>query len=389
MSEKILIIDDDLDTLRLVGLMLQRQGYQISAATNGQQGLDKAFEEDPDLILLDIMMPDMDGYEVTRRLRRNPSTMETPILMFTAKTQLDDKVIGFEVGANDYLTKPTHPSELQARVKTLLSRANDKKEAAGPAGNDGNRGYVIGILGARGGVGTTSMTANLAAGLHTRTKSDVIVAEMLPGQGALSLDMGATHPTGLGDLLSLNKLNEITHEKVRDALVTHPSGVKFLLASDRPRDMHLINQTANYEMVIKKLTKLARFIVLDLGVGLQPFAEKTLPLCNEALIVIEGVPNTIIHATALIDDIAAYGVSKKNIHVILNNRVRSDTQLPSSQVQTKLVHEIISTLTPAPELFVQATRMQTPAVVCQPESLTARQILKIVDFIVEREALPR
>jgi DNA-binding response OmpR family regulator len=101
MSEKILIIDDDLDTLRLVGLMLQRQGYQISAATNGQQGLDKAFEEDPDLILLDVMMPDMDGYEVTRRLRQNPSTMETPILMFTAKTQLDDKVIGFEVGAND------------------------------------------------------------------------------------------------------------------------------------------------------------------------------------------------------------------------------------------------------------------------------------------------
>ena len=74
MSEKILIIDDDLDTLRLVGLMLQRQGYQISAATNGQQGLEKAFEEDPDLILLDVMMPDMDGYEVTRacgRIRRH------------------------------------------------------------------------------------------------------------------------------------------------------------------------------------------------------------------------------------------------------------------------------------------------------------------------------
>src|SRR6188474_3654487 len=149
MSEKILIIDDDLDTLRLVGLMLQRQGYQISAATNCQQGLDKAFEEDPDLILLDIMMPDMDGYEVTRRLRRNPSTMETPILMFTAKTQLDDKVIGFEVGANDYLTKPTHPSELQARVKTLLSRANDKKESGN--GRDESHGYVIGVLGARGG----------------------------------------------------------------------------------------------------------------------------------------------------------------------------------------------------------------------------------------------
>src|ERR1051325_3011910 len=142
MSEKILIIDDDLDTLRLVGLMLQRQGYQISAATNGQQGLEKAFDEDPDLILLDVMMPEMDGYEVARRLRQNPSTLETPILMFTAKTQLDDKVIGFEVGANDYLTKPTHPSELQARVKTLLARVGDKKPTTGSL-RDENRGYVI------------------------------------------------------------------------------------------------------------------------------------------------------------------------------------------------------------------------------------------------------
>jgi CheY-like chemotaxis protein/MinD-like ATPase involved in chromosome partitioning or flagellar assembly len=388
MSEKILIIDDDLDTLRLVGLMLQRQGYQISAATNGQQGLDKAFDEDPDLILLDIMMPHMDGYEVTRRLRKNPSTMETPILMFTAKTQLDDKVIGFEVGANDYLTKPTHPSELQARVKTLLSRVGDKKEATSST-RDENHGFVIGVLGARGGVGTTALALNLAASLHSRTKSDVVVAEMLPGQGSLALDLGASNHTGLVDLLSLPKLNEITREKVREVLVGDPSGLKLLLSSDRPRDMHLINQTANFEMIMKRLAGLARFIVLDLGVGLQPFAEKILPLCNETLIVIEGVPNTIIHAKALIDDIAALGISRRSIHVVLNNRIRSDTQLPSSQVQTKLEHEIITTLTPAPELFVQATRMQTPAVLCQPESLTTRQIMKLVDFFTEQEALPR
>ena len=123
MAEKILIIDDDVDTLRLVGLMLQRQGYEISAASNGTQGLAKALEERPDLILLDVMMPDMDGYEVARRLRKNPVTVSVPILMFTAKTQLDDKVTGFEVGADDYLTKPTHPTELQAHVKALLARS--------------------------------------------------------------------------------------------------------------------------------------------------------------------------------------------------------------------------------------------------------------------------
>ena len=388
MSEKILIIDDDLDTLRLVGLMLQRQGYQISAATNGQQGLEKAFEEDPDLILLDVMMPDMDGYEVTRRLRQNPSTVETPILMFTAKSQLDDKVIGFEVGANDYLTKPTHPSELQARVKALLARAGEKKAGADRLQEE-NRGFVVGMLGARGGLGTTTMAVNLAAGLQSKTKSEVIVAEMLPGQGTLALDVGITSFNGLVDLLNLNKLSEITREKVRETLVPHRSGLKFLLASDRPRDMYLINQIANYEATVRRLSGLARFVVLDLGVGIQPFAETILPLCNELFIVLEGVPNTISHTRALIDDIAALGVSKRNIKVILNNRTRSDTQLPSSQVQAKLEHEILSTLTPAPELFVQASRVQTPAILCQPESLTARQITKLVEHVTEQEALPR
>ena len=388
MGDKILIIDDDLDTLRLVGLMLQRQGYQISAATNGQQGLDKAFEEDPDLILLDVMMPDMDGYEVTRRLRQNPSTIETPILMFTAKTQLDDKVIGFEVGANDYLTKPTHPTELQARVKALLARMSEKRGGTVLAKNE-NHGYMIGVLGARGGLGTTTLAVNLAAGLHARTKSEVIVAEMLPGQGALSLDLGITSSKGLVDLLSINKLSEITRDRVRESLAHHASGLKFLLASDRPRDMHLINQTANYESIVKALAGLARFVILDLGIGLQPFAEKILPSCDQVLIVLEGMPNTIIHTKVLIDDIAALHVNRKNIYAVLNNRIRSDTQLPSSQVQTKLDHEIVSTLTPAPELFVQATRMQTPAMLCQPESLTARQISKLVDFVTEREALPK
>jgi pilus assembly protein CpaE len=388
MSEKILIIDDDLDTLRLVGLMLQRQGYQISAATNGQQGLEKAFEEDPDLILLDIMMPDMDGYEVTRRLRQNPATAETPILMFTAKTQLDDKVVGFEAGANDYLTKPTHPAELQARVKTLLARANEKK-AVMDTSQDEDLGYVVGVLGARGGLGTTTIAVNLGSGLQTRTKSDVIVAEMLPGQGTLALDAGVTSFNGLVDLLSLSKLADVSRDKVRETLVSHRSGLKLLLSSDRPRDMHLINQLANYEVIVRRLAALARFTVLDLGVGIQPFADKILPLCNELFIVLEGVPNIIVNTRALIDDVAGFGVSRKRVKVILNNRSRSDTQLPSSQVQVKLEHEILSTLTPAPELFTQASRIQTPAILCQPDSLTARQINKIVEYVAEQEALPR
>ncbi len=246
MTEKILIIDDDVDTLRLVGLMLQRQGYLISAATNGEQGLAKAFEERPDIILLDVMMPDMDGYEVTRRLRKNPTTQSTPILMFTAKTQLDDKVAGFEVGADDYLTKPTHPTELQAHVKALLGRAGTKRGEEVATALHEHTGHVVGILSARGGLGVSSVATNVAAALFNRIQSDVILAELIPGQGTIGMELGVPSQKELNEILS-GSLVEITKEKVQSALVLHASGLKLLLASENPRDVYLTSQVNNYE----------------------------------------------------------------------------------------------------------------------------------------------
>ncbi|MBM4421835.1 MAG: response regulator [Chloroflexi bacterium] len=111
---KFCIVDDDLDTLKLVGLILQRQGYEIVAANSGSQGLAKAAAEHPNLILLDVMMPDMEGYEVARRLRADADLSRTPIIMFTVKTMVDDKVAGFEAGVDDYMTKPHTPR--RARV---------------------------------------------------------------------------------------------------------------------------------------------------------------------------------------------------------------------------------------------------------------------------------
>ena len=132
MPEKILVVDDDLDTLRLVGLMLQHQGYRINAANSGIQAIAMAQTDKPDLILLDIMMPDMDGYEVARKLRSDPATNAIPIIMFTAKTQVDDKVEGFEAGADDYLTKPTQPRELFAHVKAVIARGKKPRYRVPP-----------------------------------------------------------------------------------------------------------------------------------------------------------------------------------------------------------------------------------------------------------------
>lgn len=384
MPERILVVDDDVDTLRLVGLMLQRQGYEVLAASNGSLGLTKAFEERPDLILLDVMMPDMDGFEVTRRLRKNPATASIPILMFTAKNQLDDKVAGFEVGADDYLTKPTHPTELQAHVKALLSRSTPRMPEEKQAATNEKQGYVIGVLSVRGGLGVSTVASNLAAALFNSAQSDVVLVEMTPGQGTLGMDLNLSDQSALADMLRGAPM-ELTQEKVKSSLATHSSGLKILAASDNPRDVDLSTRVENFELLVGRLTSLARFVVLDLGSGLSSSVQKILPLCKEQIVVLEGMPNSIQHTRVLLSELAELKVDLKTVSVVLNNRQRSDTQIPWAQAQERLGHPIATTLTPMPELFTQALRLHTPAVLAQPGNMVSQQIIKLADTILERE----
>ncbi len=188
MPKIILIVDDDVDSLKLIGLMLRRQGYEVVTANAGNQALSHAIDQQPDLIILDVMMPDMNGYEVCRRLRGNAITENIPIIMFTAKTLIDDKVAGFEAGADDYLTKPTHPAELASRVKAILLRSEEKMASARTTTADS--GVAIGIIGAKGGIGTTTVTLNLGE-IFQRMGENPIVADFRFGDGSLGLFMGA------------------------------------------------------------------------------------------------------------------------------------------------------------------------------------------------------
>jgi DNA-binding response OmpR family regulator len=387
MPEKILIIDDDLDTLRLVGLMLQKQGYQIVAASSGAQGLELAFSEIPDLILLDVMMPQMDGYEVARQLRANDKTVSIPILMFTAKSQLDDKVTGFEAGADDYLTKPTHPTELQAHVKALLARSTKAKvpSSTGPALEQ--PAYVIGVIAARGGLGVTTVACNLAATLRKKTNLEVILAEFRPGQGALVFDMNLAQGSGLTELLNM-PAGEITRQEIRDRLSPHSSNVDILTASAQPRDGVLVNNIQQFEVILSRLTFMARYVVVDLGSGITPLTQKLVPSMSEILVVVEPFDNSLQHARTLIDDLVDLNVDKSRLRVVVNYRLRSESQLSVPQVQDRIKYPIDVTFTPVPELVLQAVRLQTAAVLVQQDSLTAQQYIGLAGKIETRAPKP-
>ncbi len=121
-KERVLVIEDEEDILALVHYNLAREGYEVTCATSGEEGLKKACEIEPDLILLDLMLPGIDGMEVCRRLKKERRTASIPLIMVTAKGEEADVVTGLELGADDYVTKPFSTKVLLARIKTVIKR---------------------------------------------------------------------------------------------------------------------------------------------------------------------------------------------------------------------------------------------------------------------------
>jgi len=127
MAKKIVLAEDEPQIARLIEFKLKKEGYQVTWKENGEEALKAIKADKPDLILLDVMMPVMDGYQVLRRLKEDESLRNIPVIMLTARAQERDVVKGIDMGAEDYITKPCHPAELLARVKRILGmkKSND------------------------------------------------------------------------------------------------------------------------------------------------------------------------------------------------------------------------------------------------------------------------
>lgn len=132
MKERILIADDEKELARAVGMILEYSNYEVDIVENGKQAVEKADENNYDVMILDVMMPIMDGIQALKKIRKN--NIKTPILLLTAKSQVDDKVEGLDAGANDYLTKPFDKKELLARIRAL-TRIKEEKEEKYKIGN--------------------------------------------------------------------------------------------------------------------------------------------------------------------------------------------------------------------------------------------------------------
>jgi DNA-binding response OmpR family regulator len=373
MAEKVLIIDDDIDTLKLVGLMLERQGYEIVVASNGTIGLNKASEEKPELILLDVMMPDLDGYEVTKRLRANPTLAHIPIIMFTAKTMVDDKVAGFEAGVDDYLTKPTHPAELTAHVKAVLTRSAQARTTPE------EKAQIVAFLGSRSGIGTSTLALNSAITLQERGY-EVILAEVNPGHGSVGLELDIQSPTGISNLLS-RSLKDIHLRSVEAEVVSHNTGIRLLLSSFHPKETELEQAVPQMEAIVNNLASLCTLLILDMGAGLKPYVKPILEICDRIVLVVEPVYPSDAMGRAVLQDLETSGINRRKLNLALINRVPTSLQIPWRKVEEELNIELAGIVSPAPEQAHQASQAGNPVVISYSESLIGDQIRQLAENI--------
>jgi pilus assembly protein CpaE len=380
MARKILIVDDDLESVKLIGVMLERHGYLIAAAQTGAQALARVQSENPDLVILDIMVPDMDGYEVCRQIRADPATADLPIIMFTAKTQLDDKVAGFKAGADDYLVKPVHPNELVSRVEAVLLRSSRQTSEIAETVSV-IKAKTFGFLGAKGGVGNTTLAVNVAVALAKTEGKKIYFADMRPSMATSSFEFGLRRAGTIANLLEM-PAEQIDTQTVEAQLEEHRSGVFVLSGQSEPLGVANPMSAAHAVTIVQHLSAMADYLCLDLGVGLGEVNRRLLQDCYQIVVTIEPQRASILLAKLLLTELVeSLHIPRHRIGLVMINKAASAATLNKGKVEEMIQHDLAGVVPPAPELAFQAFERGVPMILVQPNSLVTQQIQAVADYL--------
>ncbi|NNJ09569.1 response regulator [Chloroflexales bacterium ZM16-3] len=351
---RILIVDDTPLNLKMVSAALRPDGYEIDTAPNGNTALERAMLFQPDLIILDVMMPDINGYEVCRRLRRMPAFAHRPIMMLTANDTLEERVRGLEVGADDYMCKPFQPVELQARVRALLRRATPT-----PMQPLAAQGRMIALFSLRGGIGVSTLATNLAVGLAQIWGEPVALVDLalISGQSALMLNLPLR--TTWGDLANLS-IADIDGDLLDQVLMTHSSGVHVLAAAARAEQSELISgEKVRY--ILDLLRQHYAYVVLDLP---HDFSETTLAgldAADEVLLLLAPEIASVRAASIALDVFAELDYPATKVTLLLNTTV-AQGGLARSDMEAALRRPITQALPYAAEPYLSAMNRGVPPV---------------------------
>ncbi len=372
MEGKILIVDDQAVMLRLVKYALEQEGFTTVTAETGMEALEKLRTEQPNLLILDLLLPDTDGIDLCRKIRQELKYISLPIVILTGRIEIEDKIQALEAGADEYVTKPVDPKEMVARVKALLLRYQRLRQDVSPGPNmhiGSGDGSVIGCIGAKGGSGATTIAANIAQSLVNRGHRTIAI-ELRPYFGTLSNLLGVSPSGGLTQLAEMTA-NKITPPRLERYLHRGANGLGVLPGPRQLteyRDIH----PDQVKAIIDSALELADYVVLDLPHMPSVANRAALRRCHQVLLVLEPEPGSVEAAQAQLALLNAWGIPSEAVHAVVVNRASTEYGMHIAEVENSLTCGNGAVIPSVPDLAARANRIGQPIVISAPDSLAAK-----------------
>ncbi|MBT7015147.1 MAG: response regulator, partial [Anaerolineae bacterium] len=357
MAAHILIVDDNELNLKLATAVLEKEGYQTSTALNGKEALERANKNPPDLAILDVMMPDMDGYELCQRMRDTPKLAAIPVIILTALSSVDDKLKAFDVGADDFLSKPFVPAELRARVKVLLRHLNARVEIEKDSPT-----YKIAVFSLRGGIGVSTLATNLAVGLTQLWDDESVLMDLslISGQSALMLDLSLRNTW---DDIAEIPVEEMDTELVDQIMLRHASGTRVLAAPRNAITADLITEK-KVKRVLNLLENRYPYLIFDLPHNFSPTTLAALDAADKILLLLSPEMASVRCAGMALSVFKELEYPKEKVDLVLNWNFQSQG-LPRGEIETALKKKLSIVIPYAADPIVSAITMGKPPILSE------------------------
>jgi pilus assembly protein CpaE len=381
MMVRVLVIDDDRLIRKVIQKALSDLNYEVIETEDGLEALKRIKSIRPDAVIVDKMMPGIDGFEVTRRLRREPQLTHIPILVLTGESDLQEKLAAFEAGADDYLCKPFAAAELAARLNVLLRRAKALEAAQAQTLQKTDLAKVIAVHSLRGGIGTSSIATNLAIGLNSLWQVPTLLIDLVPNAGQQALMLNMSFKRSWADLsmispqeLDLNTFSAITRQ--------HASGLHLISSPKMPTDAEGV-LSQHFEVGFKFLKSRYEYIVVDLPHDFSGLTLEALEATDLILLVTSPEIASIRAASIALETYKQLNYPEEKIKIVLNWTFERDG----------LAHEAIESALHAPiqlvipygnRRFVNAINRGLPLLQESPEDPIA-ELLEDFSFRLSKE----